>query len=341
MLIDNENNKKDKTILLTTNNIQHYQQQFDGYNINDYKISFANWNDILTITNYSNDENQNNHLDPEFVVLDISTMTVEDTNRQISTTILTRIEDIKRILPKKRMFFILPSESMIKSFLSMKICKQEDIRLHPFSVFDLLDLISITNKKERLQRLHLHDHCMETYSYSDDKIKDAIKFLEIGIRNNEATLILLDNDINLSDFESLIALHNMDISKLQKEGLLKIVYSEDWYLTFNQKNNTSNTHNNNNNIATLDIEPTYKKFFDLEDRVTKIEGKNGLRIFGMMDCFFKYGLVNEIVDYDCISLPRFRKPILSICVYSDKHIKQLSENQIRRLMLTHKKVGFN
>jgi hypothetical protein len=144
---------------------------------------------------------------------------------------------------------------------------------------------------------------MHTYSSNDTKIKNGIKFLEIGIRNNESTLILLDNDIDLSDFESQIALYNIDVSKLQKEGLLKIVYSEDWYLTFNQKNNTKN-----NNIATIDSEQIYKKFYNLADQVTKIEGKNGLRIFGMMDYFFEYGLVDEIIDYDCMMPPNFNKP---------------------------------
>jgi hypothetical protein len=55
----------------------------------------------------------------------------------------------------------------------------------------------------------------------------------------------------------------------------------------------------------------------------------------MMDYFFEYGLVDEIVDNDCTMSPRFSKPMLSICVYSDKYIKKLSENQIKRLMLTH------
>jgi hypothetical protein len=174
---------------------------------------------------------------------------------------------------------------------------------------------------------------MNTYSSSDTKIKNAIKFLEIGIKNNESTLILLDNDINLFDFETQIELHNMDVNNLQKEGLLKIYYSEDWYLTFNRKNNTKN-----NNIATIDSEQIYKKFYNLADQVTKIEGKNGLRIFGMMDCFFEYGLVEEIVDYDCMMPPRFNKPMLSICVYSNRYIKKLSNIQIRRLMLTHKRI---
>lgn len=325
---NNPNNSNNKTIILVTDNIEHYQQQFNNYNINNYKITLVNWNDVLNLnTNSDCDIKRKN---PKLVILDISTTVVEEAKFNKLTTVMG---EIKKTFSDKRIFFILPSESVRENFLSMGICVKEDIRIQPFSIFDVIDLISITNKKERLERLQLHDHCMHTYSSNDDKIKDAIKFLEIGIRNNEATLILLDNDINLSDFKSQIALHNMDVRKLQKEGLLKIYYSEDWYLNFNQKNKT-----NNNNIATINSEQIYKKFSNLADQVTKMEGKNGLRIFGMSDCFFEYGLVNEIVDYDCTMPPRFSKSMLSICSYSDIHIKQLSKNQIRRLMLTHKRV---
>jgi hypothetical protein len=177
---------------------------------------------------------------------------------------------------------------------------------------------------------------MHTYSSIEDKINDAIKFLRIGIKNNEATLILLDNDINLSVFKSHLALFNIDVDNLQNDGLLKIEYNKDWYLSFNQKNNTMNQ-----NKVTIDNESINRKFFDLLDQVTKNERKKGLRVFGMTDYFFENDLVNEIVDYDCRLPRKYNKPMLSICVYSDKYIKKLSENQIKRLMLTHTKVGFN
>ncbi len=32
--------------------------------------------------------------------------------------------------------------------LSIGICKQEDIRIHPFSVFDVIDLIATSKKNE-------------------------------------------------------------------------------------------------------------------------------------------------------------------------------------------------
>lgn len=74
--------------------------------------------------------------------------------------------------------------------------------------------ISTTKKKERLDRLKLKDHCMHTYSSADDSIKDAIKFLKIGLENNETTLLLLSRDIDLSNFKSQMALERyIDLNK--------------------------------------------------------------------------------------------------------------------------------
>jgi hypothetical protein len=173
------NNNKKKTILLVTDNIQHYQQHFNNYNINKYKITLVNWNDILTfITNLDNDANKHKNL--ELIILDISTTVVVEHKRinQVSTTIF---REIKKIFPDKRIFFILPSESMIERFVSMGISTKEDIRIQPFSVFDVIDLISTIKKKKRLDRLKLKDDCMITYSSTDDSIKDAITFLKIGL----------------------------------------------------------------------------------------------------------------------------------------------------------------
>lgn len=337
MLKDIKNNPNNKTILLITDCIQYYKRQLNKYNITNYRMEIINWNDIFTFfatSNYVINDTKPNNL--ELIILDISTtITIHDTkfNKLITTT----IGEIKKIFSDKRIFFILSSKSMRETFLSKMICIQDDnIRFKPFSIIDVIDLIAITNQKERLERLQLKDHCMHTYSSIEDKIKDAIKFLRIGIKNNEATLILLDTDIDLSVFKSHLALYNIDVDNLQNDGLLKIEYSKDWYLSFNQKNNTMNQ-----NKVTIDNESINRKFFNLVDQVTKNEGKKGLRVFGMTDYFFENDLVDEIVDYDCRIPRKYNKPILSICVYSDKYIKQLSENQIRKLMLTHKKVGFN
>lgn len=331
---ENSNNKK-KTILLVTNNIQHYQQNFNNYNIHNYNITLVNWNDILTfILHFDHDNNERKNI--ELVILDISMpVAVEYTKISqlyLTTTTTTTIKEIKKIFSDKRIFFLIPSQSMIEIFLSMEISKKEDIRTQPFSIFDIIDLISTTKKKERLYQIQLHDHTIQTYSSMDDKIKDAIKFLKIGIENNETTVLLLDKNIQESYLQSQMALHDINISKFRNDKLLNISYSEDWYLLFNQKKGS-----NKKNTVRIDSEQVNIKWNSLiEESINN--GKKGLRVFSMMDCFFEYGLVDELIDYECILPPKLNKPFLAFCAYKDKHIAQLSEDQIRRLVLTHSSV---
>ena len=126
--------------------------------------------------------------------------------------------------------------------------------------------------------------------------------------------------------------HDIDINKLQNDGLLKIAYTEKFYLSFNQKDN------NKKNTVTVDNDKVHKNFFNLADQVRKKKGIKGLQIFAMLDCFFEYGLVDELVDYECATPFKFNKLILGICIYNNKHISQLSENQIRKLVLSHNAV---
>jgi hypothetical protein len=321
---NNEISNNNKTILLVTDNIQHYQQQFNKHNINHYKITFINWNDVSTFITKFDDTKRNNL---ELIILNIST--TEDA--QINKVSTTTIEEIKKIFYDKRIFFILPSQSMKDRLLSIGICKKDDIRIQPFSVFDVIDFMATIKKKERLYRLQLKDHSMHTYSSPEDKIKDVIKFLKIGIENNEVTLLLLSRDIDYSYLLSQITLYDIDISKLQNDGLLKIAYTEEYYLSFNQKDNKINT-------VAVDNEKIHERFANLVDQVIKNEGRKGLRIFAMMDCFFEYGVVDELLDYECELSPKLNKPLLGICAYNDKHIAQLSEDQIRKLVLTHSRV---
>lgn len=205
------------------------------------------------------DHDNNNRKNIELVILDISmSVAVEYTKiNQLYLTTTIIIKEIKKIFYDKRIFFLIPSQSIMEIFLSMKISKKEDIRTQPFSVFDIIDLISTTKKKERLYQIQLHDHTIKTYSSIDDKIKDAIKFLKIGIENNETTVILLDKNIQESYLQSQMVLHGIDISKFRNNKLLNISY-KDWYLLFNQKKDSNKT-----NTVRIDNEQVNRKWNSL------------------------------------------------------------------------------
>src|SRR5687768_11453576 len=113
---NNEIPNNNKTILLVTDNIQHYQQHFNNYNINNYKITFINWNDILTIiTNFDDTKRKN----LELIILDISTAEDAQINKISTTTTTNTLGEIKKIFYDKRIFFILSSESTKDRLLSI------------------------------------------------------------------------------------------------------------------------------------------------------------------------------------------------------------------------------
>ena len=79
-----------------------------------------------------------------------------------------------------------------------------------------------------------------------------IVFLKKGIENHETNLLLLNKDANhQSHIRSILKLHDLDIDKLYKDGLLITILNKDWYLSF------ENT-DNRNQIAILNIKKFYR-----------------------------------------------------------------------------------
>ena len=156
-----------------------------------------------------------------------------------------------------------------------------------------------------IYRLQLKDHIISTYSSIDDKIKELIQFLKIGIENNETTLLLLSIDIQESYLQSQMALHGLDMSKLQNNGLLIMDLGEDWYLSFD--------HKDKKKIATIDNEKVIENWNNLIKQSID-NGRKGLRMFSMLDVSLNIILIDELIDYECVCSPKYNKPLLGLCL---------------------------
>ena len=224
-----------------------------------------------------------------------------------------------------------PSESVLQNFLSLGLCKLEDIRIQPFSVFDVLDLIAVNKRKERITQAKLQDHIISSYPSLQHEIKDLIEFLTKGIDNNETTLLLLNKYTYQQNYlKSLLKSHDLDMDKLSDDGLLMTFLNEDWYLSFDDKDNKKK-------IVTVNKEKILLKWNNLIDQVIN-NGKRGLRAFCTTDCFFEYGLVEELIDYECLIHPKLHTPILPLCAYRDEDLIKLSDDQIKKLVGIHHNV---
>lgn len=325
----NQPKSNKKTIILVKEkdeNLNEHEHKFHEFNNDGYNLVIINYNEIL---NYllSNSIDEINIKNIEMIILIIPI------HYHVINNLPTIVKDIRKsLLPNQQIFFILPSESVLQNFLSMGLCKLEDIRIQPFSVFDILDLIAVNKRKERITQAKLQDHVISSYPSLQHEIKDLIEFLTKGIENNETTLLLLNKDTYQQNYlKSLLKSHDLDMDKLSDDGLLMTFLNEDWYLSFDGGTD------NKKKIVTVNKEIILLKWNNLIDQVIN-NGKRGLRAFCMTDCFFEYGLVEELIDYECLIHPKLHTSILPLCAYRDEDLIKLSDDQIKKLVGIHHNV---
>ena len=305
----NQPNNNKKTIMLVKeedDDLNEDEHTFHEFNSEEYNLVIINYNEIL---NYllSNSIDEINIKNIEMIILIIPI------HYHVINNLSTIVKDIRKsLLPnQQQIFFVLPSESILQNFLSMRLCKLEDIRIQPFSVFDILDLIAVNKRKKRITQTKLQNHIISSYPSLQHEIKDLIEFLKKGIENNETTLLLLNkNTYQQSYLKSLLKSHDLGMDKLSNDGLLITYLNEDWYLSFDGKDNKKK-------IVTVNIEKILLKWNHLIEKVVK-DGRKGLRVFAMMDCFFEYDLVEELLNYECMILPKLKSPFLPLCAYRVK-----------------------
>jgi len=75
----------------------------------------------------------------------------------------------------------------------------------------------------------------------------------------------------------------------------------DIYLSFD--------HKDNKKIATIDNEKVIENWNNLLKQSIN-NGRKGLRVFSMLDCFFEYNLIGELIDYECVCSPKYNKPLI-------------------------------
>ena len=325
----NQPKSNKKTIILVKEkdeNLNEHEHKFHEFNSNKFNLVIVNYNEIL---NYllSNSIDEINIKNIEMIILIIPI------HYHVINNLSTIVKDIRKsLLPnQQQIFFVLPSEYILQIFLSMKLCNLEDIRIQPFSVFDILDLIAVNKRKERITQAKLQNHMISSYPSLQHEIKDLIEFLKKGIEKNETTLLLLNKDTYQQNYlKSLLKSHDLDMDKLSDDGLLITFLNEDWYLSFDGKDNKRK-------IVTVNKEKILLKWNNLIDKVIN-NGKRGLRAFCTTDCFFEYSLVEELIDYECLIHPKLHTSILPLCAYRDEDLIKLSDDQIKKLVLIHHNV---
>ena len=189
-------------------------------------------------------------------------------------------------------------------------------------------------------------HILAVYPNKDKMIEDAIHFLKIGLDNNQAVLLIIDdgNDVSKEGIQERIQnKYNIDqdeIYKLQIRGDITIITSSEWYLSNN------NNNNNNNNYTSSEDNDTQTKLMIDKERIrqswialvnnARSRKKTGARVFASTSLFFRLELAKEFLDYELMPPNKFDFPIVVMCAYQASDLSShMSRKEVGKLSLHH------
>lgn len=232
------------------------------------------------------------------------------------------IEIAKQILkkmPRQKIIFTttLDSDSIKKKMDKEEIFSSTTILQKPFRFSDLLSIL--TPSKGRFDNVNLCDHILVTYNTLQEELMDVAEFINRGIELDELNLLLIRSDMSLERTSTLlksVGLSNLD-DILNSKSLL-ILKNEDWYIPDGR----------------VDKYRIINQWHDLVNKSIQ-SGKNGLRAFCMMDCFFETGFSKEVVDYESTLPSKFQIPFVPVCAYRQNDFNLLSESEKQRMIESH------
>jgi sugar-specific transcriptional regulator TrmB len=175
-----------------------------------------------------------------------------------------------------------------------------------------------------LKHLRPRDHVVLFYDNCELKHEVLFNYIKAGLEQGEATKYVCSEQTT-DEIRSAMQDFGIDVETHERTGALHVLDYTDVYIvdgTFNID----------------DVMETWERFHT-ESRAL---GFNGMRVTGEMACFFKHGLVNELMDYERALHTVLDIPITAICAYSTTILEKVDKpiNIYSELVKAHGKVLF-
>ncbi|MEM2122352.1 MAG: MEDS domain-containing protein [Candidatus Bathyarchaeia archaeon] len=154
------------------------------------------------------------------------------------------------------------------------------------------------------------DHVILFYSNPEDKHLVLFTYLKAGLDNGEAAAYVAGEE-SVAEVRRAMKNFGFDVEGLEEKNALKVIDYRDWYI-IEGKFETSKT---------MEL---WKKLY--EEAVSK--GFKGLRVTGETSCFFKHGMVRELVDYEAALHRALELPIAAICAYNTDVVAREGEGEL-------------
>jgi hypothetical protein len=160
------------------------------------------------------------------------------------------------------------------------------------------------------------------YSNLDKEFDDALRFLKPALKNNEAILLIIDENLDKDSVHKRMKeewnISIDEIKEIENTDYLTVVTSSDWYLPDGAG-------------RAPDKEWIHRRWSDLVTKSIK-RGKSAIRVFVNTSLLFRLGVEKEFLKYEYLVPSKFGLPIIAACAYQTTDLSTyLTKEEIKTL----------
>lgn len=158
-----------------------------------------------------------------------------------------------------------------------------------------------------IEQLRPTNHVIFVYDNPEAKYKVLFNYLKVGLNNGEVG-VYVASDETPGQIREAMKKSGIDAEKHEKAGALCIYGYEEAYIIDGK----------------FDFATTMNFWNNLYDEASK-QGFKGLRVTGEMACFFKHGLVQELIGYEKALHSTLDIPMIAVCAYNAKNLNKTKD----------------
>jgi sugar-specific transcriptional regulator TrmB len=158
-----------------------------------------------------------------------------------------------------------------------------------------------------MEQLRPTNHVIFVYDNPEAKYDVLFNYLKVGLDNGEVG-VYVASDEEPSQIREAMKKFGVDVEEFEKKGALRIYGYEETYIIDGK----------------FDITTTMKFWNKLYNEAIE-KGFKGLRVTGEMACFFKHGLVQELIRYEKALHNVLDVPMIAICAYNAKILNKTKD----------------
>jgi len=143
-------------------------------------------------------------------------------------------------------------------------------------------------------------HVIMFHSRIEDKHQVLFTYLKAGLDQGEAAAYIASEE-TADDVRQAMRRFGFDVDELERRGALRVIDYRGWYIIGGQ----------------FSVAETLARWRRLCDEVVA-EGFKGLRVTGETACFFREGMVSELVEYEQALHRALELPMSAICAYDSE-----------------------